>query len=301
MADGKVVFMFPGQGSQYPGMGKDLYDKYDVARDVFRRVADFMGKDFLELMFYGTEEELTDTKNAQPAIYAVSVAALETLRHRGDSKCDMVMGHSLGEFSALYAAGVMEFEQGLRLVRIRGELMADMADTNRGGMAAIIGLDEDSIREVVDRYPDVIVANYNAPGQIVISGGRENLKKVLEELKPRARRIVPLRVSGAFHSPLMEEAAREFQKYLKKDEMRPPRVPIAMNTLGRLTTDLDEIYDALVKQLMGSVRFIEMTLDTYRAGGRKYVEVGPGKVLQGLVKRILKGKDVEIMGTEEIL
>ncbi len=301
MADGRVVFMFPGQGSQYPGMGKDLYDRYEIAREVFRRVADFMGKDFLELIFYGDEEELTDTKNAQPAIYAVSIAALETLRHRGDLRCDMVMGHSLGEFSALYAAGVLDFEQGLRLVRIRGELMAEMAGVRSGGMAAIIGLDEETIREVVDRYPDVIVANYNAPGQIVISGGSENLARVMEELKPKARRIVPLRVSGAFHSPLMEEAAREFQKYLKKDEMSPPKVPIAMNTLGRLTTDLDEIYDALVKQLMGSVRFVEMTMDTYRAGGRKYVEVGPGKVLQGLVKRILKGKDVEITGTEEIL
>ncbi len=293
--------MFPGQGSQYPGMGKSLYDKYDIAREVFRKVADFMGKDFLELMFYGTEKELMDTKNAQPAIYAVSIAALETLRHRGDLRCDMVMGHSLGEFSALYAAGVIDFLQGLKLVRVRGELMAEMADANSGGMAAIIGLDEDEIRKAVDKYPDVIVANYNAPGQIVISGGSENLAKVLEELKPKAKRIVPLKVSGAFHSPLMEEAAREFQKYLKKDEMNPPKVPIAMNTLGKLTTDLNEIYDALVKQLMGSVRFIEMTLDTYRAGGRKYVEVGPGKVLQGLVKRILKGKDVEITGTEEIL
>ncbi len=293
--------MFPGQGSQYPGMGKSLYDKYDIAREVFRKVADFMGKDFLELMFYGTEKELMDTKNAQPAIYAVSIAALETLRHRGDLRCDMVMGHSLGEFSALYAAGVIDFLQGLKLVRVRGELMAEMADANSGGMAAIIGLDEDEIRKAVDKYPDVIVANYNAPGQIVISGGSENLARVLEELKPKAKRIVPLKVSGAFHSPLMEEAAREFQKYLKKDEMSPPKVPIAMNTLGRLTTDLNEIYDALVKQLMGSVRFIEMTLDTYRAGGRKYVEVGPGKVLQGLVKRILKGKEVEITGTEEIL
>jgi len=298
---GKVVFMFPGQGSQYPGMGKNLYDKYEIAREVFHKVADYMGKDFLDLMFYGSEEELMDTKNAQPAIYSVSVAALETLRHRGDLKCDMVMGHSLGEFSALYAAGVIDFHQGLKLVRIRGELMAEMAGVRSGGMAAIIGMDESEIREVVDRYPDVIVANYNAPGQIVISGGSENLAKVLEELKPKAKRIVPLKVSGAFHSPLMEEAAREFQKYLKKEEMNPPKVPIAMNTLGRLTTDLNEIYDALVKQLMGSVRFIEMTLDTYRAGGRKYVEVGPGKVLQGLVKRILKGKDVEITGTEEIL
>jgi len=299
--NGKTVFMFPGQGSQYPGMGKDLYDKYDVARDVFHRVEDFMGKGFLDLMFYGTEEDLKDTKNAQPAIYAVSAAALETLRHRGDMKCDMVMGHSLGEFSALYAAGVLDFLQGLQLVKIRGELMAEMAGRNKGGMAAIIGMDESEIRAVVDKYPDVIVANYNAPGQIVISGGIENLERALEELKPKAKRIVPLKVSGGFHSPLMEEAAREFQKYLKKEEMNPPRVPIAMNTLGRLTTDLDEIYDALVKQLMGSVRFIEMTLDTYEAGGRRYVEVGPGKVLQGLVKRILKGKDVEITGTEEIL
>ncbi len=299
--DGKVVFMFPGQGSQYPGMGKNLYDKYEIAREVFHKVADFMGKDFLDLMFYGSEEELMDTKNAQPAIYSVSVAALETLRHRGDMKCDMVMGHSLGEFSALYAAGVIDFLQGLKLVRVRGELMAEMADANSGGMAAIIGLDEEEIRKAVDKYPDVIVANYNAPGQIVISGGSENLAKVLEELRPKAKRIVPLKVSGAFHSPLMEEAARRFEKYLKKDEMRPPKVPIAMNTLGRLTTDLDEIHSALVRQLMGSVRFIEMTLDTYEAGGRKYVEVGPGKVLQGLVKRILKGKDVEITGTEEIL
>ena len=299
--NGKTVFMFPGQGSQYPGMGKDLYDKYDVARDVFHRVEDFMGKGFLDLMFYGTEEDLKDTKNAQPAIYAVSAAALETLRHRGDMKCDMVMGHSLGEFSALYAAGVLDFLQGLQLVKIRGELMAEMAGRNKGGMAAIIGMDESEIRAVVDKYPDVIVANYNAPGQIVISGGIENLERALEELKPKAKRIVSLKVSGGFHSPLMEEAAREFQKYLKKEEMNPPRVPIAMNTLGRLTTDLDEIYDALVKQLMGSVRFIEMTLDTYEAGGRRYVEVGPGKVLQGLVKRILKGKDVEITGTEEIL
>ncbi len=301
MADGKAVFMFPGQGSQYPGMGKNLYDKYEIAREVFRRVEQFMGKDFLELMFYGSEEDLKDTRNAQPAIYSVSAAALETLRHDRNMRCDMVMGHSLGEFSALYAAGVIEFMQGLRLVRIRGELMAEMAGARSGGMAAIIGLDEEEINRSVEKYPDVIVANYNAPGQIVISGGSENLAKVLEELRPKARRIVPLKVSGAFHSPLMENAAREFRKHLIKSEMHPPKVPIAMNTLGRLTTDLNEIYDALVKQLMGSVRFIEMTLDTYRAGGRKYIEVGPGKVLQGLVKRILKDTEVEISGTEDIL
>ena len=296
----KIIFMFPGQGSQYPGMGKDLYDKYDIAKEVFHKAQKFMGKDFLEMMFEGDEEILKRTENTQPAIYTVSVAALETIKHLGIMEYHMVMGHSLGEFTALYAAGVIEFLQGLNLVRIRGELMAE-ADKG-GGMAAIIGMDEKDIAEVVDKYPNVIIANYNAPGQIVISGSREELDRAIEELKPSAKRIVPLKVSGAFHSPLMDSAAEKFRRYLKKEEMRPPRIPIIMNVTGKATIDLDEVFSALTKQLTGPVRFIEMTQNAYEMGARKFVEVGPGKVLQGLVKRILKDKkDVEITGSEALL
>lgn len=296
----KIIFMFPGQGSQYPGMGKDLYDKYDIAKEVFHKAQKFMGKDFLEMMFEGDEEILKRTENTQPAIYTVSVAALETIKHLGIMEYHMVMGHSLGEFTALYAAGVIEFLQGLNLVRIRGELMAE-ADKG-GGMAAIIGMDEKDIAEVVDKYPNVIIANYNAPGQIVISGSREELDRAIEELKPSAKRIVPLKVSGAFHSPLMDSAAEKFRRYLKKEEMRPPRIPIIMNVTGKATMDLDEVFSALTKQLTGPVRFIEMTQNAYEMGARKFVEVGPGKVLQGLVKRILKDKkDVEITGSEALL
>ncbi len=297
---GKVIFMFPGQGSQYPGMGKDLYDKYDIAKEVFHKAQKFMGKDFLEMIFEGDEDVLMKTENTQPAIYTVSVAALETIRHLGIMDYDMVMGHSLGEFSALYAAGVVDFLQGLKLVKIRGELMAEA--NKGGGMAAIIGMDEKDIAQVVNRYPNVIIANYNSPGQIVISGSTDELNSALEELKPHAKRIIPLKVSGAFHSPMMEEAARKFSRYLNKDEMNPPKVPIIMNVTGRAATTLDEVHSALVKQLTGSVRFIDMTNTAYEMGARKFVEVGPGKVLQGLVRRILRDKkDVEITGSEALL
>jgi len=285
--------MFPGQGSQYPGMGKELYDSYDIAKEVFKKAEQILGKDFIELIFYGTNEELTKTENAQPAIFLVSVSALEVIRDKNLYKPDVCFGHSLGEFSALYCANVIDFEKGLKLTRIRGEIMAG---AKRGSMAAVIGMDEKALNEVLKKYENVVIANYNSPEQIVISGDIEELKKAIEEVKGLgAKRVIELNVSGAFHSPLMEEASIEFSKYLRKDEFNEPKIPIIMNSTGEIAYNLDQIYNVLLKQLRSSVLFTKMVSNAYNYGVRKFIEVGPSKVLSGLVKRIIKDEEIQIL------
>lgn len=287
----KTAFMFPGQGSQYPGMGKELYDNYDVAKEVFNRVKSVLGKDFLELIFYGSEEDLRKTENAQPAIYSVSVASLEVIKEKNLYSADICFGHSLGEFTALYCASVFSFEYGLKITRIRGEIMSK---ASKGSMAAVIGLSEEKINEVLKKYKTLVIANYNSPDQLVISGDIEEIKKAIEELRGLAKRVIELNVSGAFHSPLMEDASIEFSKYLKKDELKEPKIPVIMNSTGEIAYNLDQIYNALLKQLRSSVLFTKMVNNAYNYGVRKFVEIGPSKVLSGLVKRIIKDENIEI-------
>ncbi len=287
----KTVFMFPGQGSQYPGMGKELYDNYEIAREVFRKVEKVLGKDFLELVFYGDDDELRKTENAQPAIYSVSVASFEVFRTR--ESYHSVMGHSLGEFTALYSAGVFSFEEGLKLVRTRGEIMSQAQE---GTMCAVIGMDEKELESIVSRYDNVVIANYNAPDQLVISGPKDSVVQLSKLLKDKARRVVLLNVSGAFHSPLMEEASKLFQKHLERVEFREPKVPIFMNASGKAVISAEDVKRNLMVQLRSPVRFVDMVENAYAFGARRFVELGPGKVLQGLVRRILRGREYELSG-----
>ncbi len=288
----KIAFMFPGQGSQYSGMGKELYDNYEVAKEVFNKVKKILGSDFLELIFYGSEEDLKKTENAQPAIYSVSVAALEVIKEKNLYNVDICFGHSLGEFTALYCANVFNFEYGLKITRIRGEIMSK---ASKGSMAAIIGLSEDKLNEILKKYKTLVIANYNSPDQLVISGDIEELKKAIEELKLLAKRVIELNVSGAFHSPLMEEASLEFSKYLKKDELSDPKIPIIMNSTGEIAYNLDQVHSTLLKQLRSSVLFTKMINNAYNYGVRKFVEIGPSKVLSGLVKRTIKDEEIQIL------
>ncbi|MCS7245037.1 MAG: ACP S-malonyltransferase [candidate division WOR-3 bacterium] len=288
----KTTFMFPGQGSQYVGMGKELYDNYDIAKEVFKKVKNILGDNFLEMVFYGSNEELTKTENAQPAIYAVSVASLEVIRDKNLYSADICFGHSLGEFTALYCSGVFSFEYGLKLTRIRGEIMSS---AKKGSMAAVIGLDETKLKEIISKYDNLVIANYNSPEQLVISGDINELKTVVEEIKNHAKRVIQLNVSGAFHSPLMEEASREFSKYIKKEELNEPKIPIISNSTGEIVYNLDSLYEALIKQLRSPVLFTKMVDNAFKFGVRKFIEIGPSKVLSGLVKRILKDYEIEIL------
>jgi len=298
----QVGMLFPGQGSQFVGMGKDYHDAFAEAREVYREANDALGFDLTALSFSGNMEELTRTKNAQPAILLHSLAILSVLEARGIRPA-IVAGHSLGEFSALVAAGVFRPMDALRIVRRRGELMYDAGVRRPGTMAAIIGLDEPGVEACVrDAGGTVVVANYNSPGQYAISGDVDAVERACALCKERgAKRALKLPVSGAFHSPLMEPAVEEFRAFLASFTIGELRVPWVANVTGDVVADSGAVLDLLARQLSSPVQWTRsMRVFAARAPGPVY-EVGPGAVLAGLMKRIVEGSGVVSLSTAETI
>ncbi|MDS1029910.1 ACP S-malonyltransferase [Bacillota bacterium LX-D] len=288
----KIAFLFPGQGSQYIGMCQDLEKNYKIVKQVFETANETLGQDLKRLCFEGPEEDLKKTVNTQPALVTASVACLQVLKAEGISP-QFVAGHSLGEYSALVAAGCISFADTVNLVRCRGELMENAFPQGQGGMAAIIGLKAQDVEEVcrnASAYGLVQPANYNAPGQTVISGEKEAIKQALILAQTAgAKKTVELAVSGPFHSELMGGAAVKFAEVLKKVTIKDPQIPIVANTNAQLLSGSEEILTALVKQLSAPVRWVETIEKLHSCGVDTFVEVGAGKVLSGLVKKIVSG------------
>src|SRR5690349_645617 len=291
----KIAFIFPGQGSQYVGMGKQLYDASPAARRIFDQADAALGFPLSTLCFEGPQEELDDTYNAQPAILTYCIASLEAMKERfvplGYGGAPMlVAGHSMGEFTALVAAGVLDFEDALKLVRERGRLMKESGELNPGGMAAVVGLDEQALHEVVQEAQSegvVTLANANSPGQTVLSGEIVALQRAMDLAKARGARLVQrLAVSIASHSPLMQQAAQAFGELLSRINLRPPEVPLIANISAQALTTVEELRAELTAQLTGPVQWTRSVQAMVAQGVDTFVEIGPKQVLSGLIKRI---------------
>jgi [acyl-carrier-protein] S-malonyltransferase len=279
-------YIFPGQGAQFIGMGKDLYDHSSSAKDLFERANEILGFRITDIMFSGKDEELKQTNVTQPAIFLHSVILAKELKSNFNP--DMVAGHSLGEFSALVAAEALSFEDGLRLVSARANAMQKACEIQPSTMAAILGLDDFTVEDICQRVSDVVVpANYNCPGQLVISGSIEGVDKACELLLAAgAKRALKLNVGGAFHSPLMELARVELQAAIENTEIKEPICPIYQNIDAKPYKDVASIKHNLIAQLTGAVRWTQTIEKMLHDGANSFVEVGPGNVLQGLVKKV---------------
>jgi [acyl-carrier-protein] S-malonyltransferase len=301
---GKTAFLFPGQGSQFVGMGKDIFDHFQEAKDVFNTAEDILEFPIKKLCFEGPEEELKQTRYTQPAIFVHSVVANRLLKNKGLTP-QATAGHSLGEYSALVSAGALTFEDGLKLVKIRGELMQKSGEKNPGTMAAIMGLSPEDIETVCKEASGAGVvqpANFNSPGQIVISGSIPGVHRAMEIAKEKGSRLVKeLVVSGAFHSPLMGDALEGLIEALQNVDIKPASVPVYSNVEAQAVHEPDKIRQLLQKQLLSPVLWENILRNMIADGYDVYFEVGPGKVLQGLLKRTDRQYECQGMGTLEEL
>lgn len=288
------AYVFPGQGAQYVGMGKDLYASSSLAKEMFEKANEILGFRITDLMFSGTDEDLRQTKVTQPAIFLHSVILAATLGEQ--FKPDMVAGHSLGEFSALVANKTLSFEDGLRLVSARAMAMQKACETEPSTMAAILGLDDMKVEEICASIEEIVVpANYNSPGQLVISGSMKGIEVACEKLKAAgARRALPLKVGGAFHSPLMEPARLELASAINTTHFNVPLCPVYQNATAMKVTDPEQIKLNLIAQLTAPVLWTQLVKNMIEDGADTFVEVGPGNVLQGLISKI--GKEVTVSG-----
>jgi [acyl-carrier-protein] S-malonyltransferase len=290
------AYLFPGQGSQFPGMGKDLFDRFEMAKEMFQVSDEILGFDLSTILLEGSKEDLQQTRVTQPAIYLHSVISAKVMG--GDFQPDALAGHSLGEFSALTAAGAIDFESGLKLVSQRAEAMQKACNQSEGTMAAVLGLEDQIVEEICQQTSGVVVAaNYNCPGQLVISGNVDAIALACEDLKAAgARRALVLPVGGAFHSPLMEPARSELANAIDATNFSAPLCPIYQNTTAQAVNEPKAIQKNLIAQLTAPVRWTQSVNAMIEAGITDFVEVGPGKVLQGLVRKI--SPDVAISGAE---
>lgn len=283
----KHAYVFPGQGAQFVGMGKDLYDNFPQAKELFDQANEILGFNITDIIFNGTDEDLKQTKVTQPAVFLHSV--IRAICLGDDFKPEMVAGHSLGEFSALVAAGVLSFEDGLRLVSKRALAMQAACELQPSTMAAVLGLEDEKVVEVLKSITNevVVAANFNCPGQLVISGSIAGVEQACEALKNAgAKRALPLKVGGAFHSPLMEPAREELAKAIEETNFSSPKCPIYQNVVAHAVTEPQEIKNNLIAQLTAPVRWTECVRAMISDGATLFTEVGPGTVLQGLVKKI---------------
>jgi [acyl-carrier-protein] S-malonyltransferase len=292
----KHAFVFPGQGAQYPGMGKTYYDNSSFSKKIFEQANDILGFRISDVMFNGTEEDLKQTNITQPAIFLHSIIVFKSIE---SARPDMVAGHSLGEFSALVANGTLSFESALELVSIRAKAMQKACEQTPSTMAAVLGLADDKVEEICRQVQEetgevVVPANYNCPGQLVISGSVKGVETACERLKAAgAKRALVLPVGGAFHSPLMEPAKNELKAAIQKTNFHTPSCPVYQNVAAKGIIDKDEIKQNLTDQLTGAVRWTQCVQSMVADGASKFTEAGPGKVLQGLILKVNKEVVVE--------